>query len=428
VPGVLTLAQLLNVLWRRRLLVLGGLVLGLVAGFVYLAVTPPLYRAVATVRPGITSYDDRGAPQRTWRIKDIVRWYRRGLYADALRDSLGLEKGPAPVILADFIPRGVGVQGGDVVTLTTLSTSPEEAARILDAAIAAFNQYAEINSVGNNISLARKSLRNQIAQLDNDRKNVEVKKDLLDIDIARQREELAGLEIREKALQVKIQRHLALIAANQAKADRLDRGVAQADSSMQVMAGYLQTLHDRQALQPALDSLVTQLPPADRLPFMWLQLAQDRTATAGRLLLNTLDHLDKLWQDQLDAEDLRAQSKLEELDKERDLLKEGYEIQRDRKLAELKIQEMEINRDKALAQELQSIADQQQALEAKLDVLTSLEKIGRTLVSDRPVRPRKLRAVGLLTLAGLLLGLGLALVTEYVSRNRHVIFADAPRT
>ncbi len=425
--GVITLAQLLNILWRRRLTIVLMTVLGLVAGIVYLLVHPPLYRAMATVRPGITNYDDRGTPQRTWRIKDVVRWYKRAMYADGVKEKLGWQDRPAPVIMAEFIPRGVGVQGGDVVTLSTLSTSPGEAEQILDAAITAFNEYAEINSVGNNISLARESLRNQIAQLDNERQDIEVKRDLLNLDIERQREELVGLEIREKALDLKIRRHLAVIEASRSKAAHLDEGVASADSSMNVMAEYLRLLHAKQAAQPSLDSLITRLPETDRLPFLWLQMAQDKTAVAGRLLLNTLDHLNLLWQDKLKAEDLRNKSRLEELDKEKDLLEEGYAIQKERKLAELKIREMEINRDKALDQELQVIDDQQRDLESKLEVLTSLEKIGHTIVTDRPVRPRKARALGLLTLAGLLAGFGLALVREYLERNREIIFADRIR-
>ena len=81
------------------------------------------------------------------------------------------------------------------------------------------------------------------------------------------------------------------------------------------------------------------------------------------------------------------------------------------------------NRDKALTQELSAIDDQQRDLESKLDVLTSLEKIGTTTVSERPVRPRRLRVLILLTLAGLLAGFVLAFVREYVARNRNVIFA-----
>ena len=82
---------------------------------------------------------------------------------------------------------------------------------------------------------------------------------------------------------------------------------------------------------------------------------------------------------------------------------------------------MEINRDRVLEQELTEIEDQVRLLESRLEVLTSLESIGVTQVSDGPVRPRKQRALGLLTLAGFLGSLALALTWEYLSRNREEI-------
>ena len=90
-PGddFLSLAQILNILWRRRVMIVLLTLLGLAAGIGYGIVVKPLYRATATVRPGITNFMANGNPERSWRIKDVVRWYRRSMYKTGVADTMG---------------------------------------------------------------------------------------------------------------------------------------------------------------------------------------------------------------------------------------------------------------------------------------------------------------------------------------------------
>jgi hypothetical protein len=187
------------------------------------------------------------------------------------------------------------------------------------------------------------------------------------------------------------------------------------------MAYYLDRLREKEELQVDTDSLFTLLPDLDKLPFLWWEMVQDKTAVAGRLLLSTLELESKLRADQLQAIDLLSANELEDLRGRSLLLRTNYELQSSRALIESEIREMEINRDRVLEQELTEISDKIRLLESRLEVLTSLESIGAIQVSDGPVRPRKQRAIGLLTLAGLLGSLALALTWEYLSRHREEI-------
>ncbi|MBK9305312.1 MAG: hypothetical protein IPM94_15980 [bacterium] len=425
--GVFSLASLLGVLWRRRWLVLGATAAGLAAALLYLVVTKPLYQASATVRPGITNYTAAWQPERGWQLKDIVRWYSRGMYGSGVKEKLGLpERSYRPDILADFIPRGVGTQGGDVVTLTTLSPSRQQAGAILETSIALFNEYAEINSVGNSLSLSRKSLQNEIDKLQNDRADIAIKRDLLNLMIDRKRQELEGVAMEQKKLELRIQEFLVEAELRQDKAASLDARIDVMESGLQEMAYYLERMKEKERLQDVGDTLFVEAPlPGAESP--WLpDLVQDKTSLAGRLLLSTLEARSSVYEDRLEALDLRSANRVEDLKRRQLLLEESYTLRKKAALLESEIKEMEINRDRALEQELVKIADDVRVFQSRLEVLTPLEQIGTIMVTERPVRPRKLRVLGLLTAAGLLGGLSLAVGWDYLSRHRDEILRNPP--
>ena len=119
------LATILNIIWRRRLIVLGLPVLGLVVGMLYGSFGTKRWSATATVRPGITSYSPEGFPVRQWQMKDITTWYDNQLYGQELNARLGLPPEFRTAIRADFIATGLtNLAGGEVVTLWTTGTSP----------------------------------------------------------------------------------------------------------------------------------------------------------------------------------------------------------------------------------------------------------------------------------------------------------------
>jgi hypothetical protein len=64
--------------------------------------------------------------------------------------------------------------------------------------------------------------------------------------------------------------------------------------------------------------------------------------------------------------------------------------------------------------------------QAQIAALSPIERVGPITSSPKPVRPRKSRAVSILTFVGLLGGLGMAFVWEYVWNHRREIFARTP--
>ena len=421
----ISLAGLLNILWRRRLLIILIVLISGIAGIVFSLSRTEKYKAIATVRPGITSFNSNGIPVRDWRIKDVIRWYQRGMYMQGVRKTLNLDpETRIPLIEAEFIPRGVGRQGGDVVTLSLLSAKPAFADSLLSASVDVFNHFAEINSVGNSLSLARDNLRDEILKLDNSIENVEIKRELKNLEIDNARQDLLGVDVERKKLEIAIKEHLVAKRQYADEVATLEDGVAAVGGGLETMEDFLQTLLKKDALLSAQDSLrVARSVPTER-DLLWGEVGEDKTALAGELQLGTLEAQVRTWSDRLKAVELSYKSELGTLEHERKLLEDGYALEKQAVLIQNQIREMELTRDRALTQEIVDIEDQKRILKSRLDVLISLEKIGTTVVSDGPVYPKKRRMTVMATFGGAILALVLAFGWEYVSRNRREIFAD----
>jgi len=148
------LPQVLNILYRGRRIIFYLTLMGVLAGVAYGLFTKPLFRATAQVRPGIVSYSAEGAPIREWALKDIVRWFRTGLFWDSMREVSPFDEAPGPpIILAEFISSGPQSRGGNVITLTNLSPDPLLAVKALKLAIATFNTEASQDSIASTLQL-----------------------------------------------------------------------------------------------------------------------------------------------------------------------------------------------------------------------------------------------------------------------------------
>ncbi len=385
--GETTLAQLLAVFWRRRLIVLGLTGLGLLAGVVYIIVTKPLYRATASVRPGITAYTEQGGPVREWKLKDITFWFEHGMYADPVREALGWPRGwPAPIIDARFIARGSqNIQGGDVVTLQTLSPEPQVAARILDLAIDAFNAFAAADSVASGLALTRAGLDIRLAGLETERVRLETKRQRIDLNIAETRQQLAGFDASRQRVELQLEE---IESANRLRRSLL----AEAEAQAKAAGG------SRERLE------------ASAMP------AAAGTAAASALALRRFEQRNRALADSLRYEIEIAASAVIDLNLRRDV-----DLERERSAILTRLGDLQLQRERDYETERATLEQTARGYVAQLTALSPLERIGKTHVTIRPVRPRKLRAVALLTVAGAFASLAFALAWDYVATHRDEI-------
>jgi len=384
------LAVVLNILWRRRLIVAGLPLLGLLVGVAYGIFGTKRWEAVATVRPGITAFDPSGGPVRQWQLKDITRWYDQMLYRKEMVKRLGLPAAARPVIRTEFIAQGLtNLAGGDVITLWTTGTSPELAQAFIDTSLVLFNEYAESDTVSSQLKLTRDGLRLQMGELQNQLAAVDRKE--------------AGLGLRLKAARAE-----SLMVAEQTRELAVDLELLERKRAF--------CLERVSGLQSEAIRLGEDL---DRLDGA---LGQASGSALGDLSQARTQLQRSLARNHALTDSLGYEADVAALARTRLMHAQAAKVAAELREVERKIGELVLSRDLDLPTERRDLGFQIGARRGKLALLAPVQRVGGTLVSDDPVRPRGTRATAILVFLGILGGLVLAFVWDYVSGHRREIF------
>ncbi len=389
----MTLASVLNVLWRRKWLVFGLTGCGLLLGVVYGQVVTPLYRATATVRPGITAYAVDGGPVREWFLKDVTHWFQRRMYLDYVQQELNLPEEKHIMIGADFILRGLqNIQGGNVITLTILDPDPQQAEAILVTAISAFNAYAVTDTISSQIELTRSGLVIQMASLENRKDLVASKRAKLDLDIAVARAESSQVESQMELLDLAIQKR-------RVAKDFYKHHLATLSAESLAIAQQQQSMLEAWPANPA--------------------VANDNF---GDLVQGSLQIQARRYENQALADSIRYEMELNEITLRELRIKRDQELEIKKANLHRQVENLRLERDRVLAHEEAGLNNEIREKQAQLAMLAPIQKVGQIQVSHKPVRPRRLRAISILTALSLLGSLVVAFTWEYVSTHREEIF------
>lgn len=424
--GLLTLAGLLNIIWRRLWLIVALTLLGAAAGIVYGIVVTPLYRATAQVRPGITAYGPNGEPYREWHLKDVVRFYQRGLHGDIMRERLGWDaRLGTPLIQADFIPRGTqNIQGGNVITLSTLAPSAAEASNVLRQAIEAFVIYAEADTTSNGLYLTRRGLEIQIAQLRNKIAGLANRRRELDLEIADQEAEMNLVEAGSRRVDLEL-RKVPLL--NEHRSRGAERSEEQAQALRRDLAEVQAVIAEVRRAAPLAagrrDSLLAAGGRDGLAPWLAGELARDDGEVLGRLVQDLLGLRTRALLDETRADSLRHLVALAEFAVEDLHVKKELELAKERAAIRNEIGRLQLERDHEVAVDQVELEQEITGREVQLAALSPLERIGDVHAGAGPVRPRRSRAVLILAALGLLGSLALAFLWEYVDVHRDEIFS-----
>lgn len=408
------LAGILNILWRRRIIVLGLPALGLVVGLLYGAFGTKRWSATASVRPGITSFSPQGEPYRQWQLKDITTWYDKMMYRQELNERLGLPRNAKQVIRTEFIATGLtNLAGGEVVTLWTTGTSPEQARAVIDTSITLFREYAESDTMSSEIQLTREGLKLNVEILQTRLMGVDKKEAALNLQLKAARAESLVVAVMDEELGVELeklksrqgfyrQRLASLVEARPAIASQL----AQIEKVLASVAG---------STEPAVDP--SEIPA-------WAR--RDAVLDGGDVLGGLSDVRFRL-QAKLDRNTALQDSFTYELDLavldygKRAMSREAT-VQSKLRDIERKIGDIELEKDFELPIKRREVANDINSRRIQLGSLTPLQRVGGTIVSDKPVRPRGPRATLILVFLGAVGGLVLGFTWDYVWANRQEIF------
>lgn len=412
--GEIGLASVLNILWRRRLIVVALPVLGAIAGVLYGQVVTPLYLGTATIRPGITSFGPNGGGGREWRLKDVERWYESGMYLPWTARRLERAPKDVPLIRASFIQRGLqNTQRGDVITLTTLEASRENAIASLDASIEAFADFAMADTMSNSIALTRRGLDIQIDELRR-RQDVFVSRvDSLNADLAVARVESLQIDDEAARREARVERMIAHRANLESQVASIEGRIEALEANREDLAAARRTVRSRLGSAPA-------EVPSGVNPYSVLGDA----SVLGELVESS---------NQIERELAGLRAEVDSLRRNEGSIDREIAVARAGNRSTIAFQRAEIGRrmldlrqerDIGVPNALASLELRVREKLGQLAALSPIERIGTVEVTVDPVRPRKKRAISILTLLGLIGGIAGAFVFDYVWGHRRQIFRD----
>ena len=410
----ISLASILNILWRRRLIVLGLPLLGLLLGVAYGIFGTRRWSATVTIRPGITAFDPSGGAHRQWQLKDITRWYDLLLYRQGLNERLGLPRDARPVIRAEFVAQGLqNLQGGDVITLWTTGTSPEMASAILDTSLVLFAEYAEADTVSSQIKLTRDGLLLQINQLHSDMTAVDKEAESLLLQLEQARAESLMVVAEDETYALKL-------GAEQARQSFFERRLVDLrEDEPRLVQDLTQIDHvlRRVAAEGAVALAPDDLPSSVRRNAVLDGGDVMESLTGAKLAVQ-----DALVTNRAEQDSMTFGSELARLEGIRLAIERETTIRARLREASRNIGDIVLQQKYDLPQKRRGVETSIAERQVKLDLISPLQRVGLTVVSDEPVRPRKARAVLILVFLGVVGGVVLAFIWDYVWANRQEIF------
>ncbi len=419
---VFTLPSLLNILFRGRWIIVVCTVLGLIAGIGYGIVVKPLYRSSVQIRPGIVAYTENGGPLRGGIREDIVNFFQSSLYWQDMREEPRFADMKAPpVILAQFVPSAIQfMAGGEVITLTNLSTDPGRAVSILECAVKSFNHQGFSDSLSSDLHLTKKGIEVRMLGIAQDIEMVDSKKSKVALEITQVQGELKLIdyERHKLGLDLKILAEENTRLARTAEITLVEVGRARERlvEAEKVLAVALQAEQDTTAGsdQPR----ETDDPVGEVLK---QTASREQAGRVGDLLITVNSLSAAIYQGVVKADSLQGQIMDNEQEMARLKLVGELVLTKNESDINQKLGDLDIRLNKDLPHERATLQNSLHGERIRLNTISPLEQVGKVTVTTKPVRPRKSRAITILTMLAFFGSLVLVLVWEYFQVNREEI-------
>jgi hypothetical protein len=396
--------------------------LGLIAGIGYGIVVKPLYRSSVQIRPGIVAFTENGGPLRGGIREDIVNFFQSSLYWQDMREeSQFADLKAAPIILAQYVSSAIQfMAGGEVITLTNLSTDPGRAVSILECSIHSFNSQGFADSLSSDLHLTKKGIEVRMQGIAQDIEMVESKESKVALEIKQVQGELKLIDYERKKMDLDL-KTLDEENARLARTAEVTLDEVALARERLVKAEKMLTV----AMQAELDTTAGSDPgQGTDDPVVEVLKQTARREQAGRVgdLLITVNSLSTaIYEGVIKADSLRGRIMDNEQEMARlklvgELVLTKNESDINQKLGDLKIR---LTRD--LPHERSTLQNSLRGEQIRLNTISPLEQVGRVTVTQKPVRPRKSRAITILTMLAFFGSLALVLVWEYFQVNRQEI-------
>jgi hypothetical protein len=422
---VFTLPGLLNILFRGRWTIATVTALGLIAGIGYGIVVKPLYRASAQIRPGIVAFTEQGGPLRGWVREDLVNFFESGLYwQDIKGEQRFAAYKSAPVIRAQYVPSAIQfMAGGDVITLTNLDRDPDQAVAILRGAMDSFNQQGFSDTLSSDLNFTRRGTEVRMRGISHDIDLVAAMEAKVSVEIEMAKNELKIVQYERKKLELD---RKTLAEENAWRARAAANALAEVEAAQKRLASAEEMLS--QALEAEKNGPGgTNAGSGDPVVEVLKQTAsREQAGRVGELLMTVNALSSSIYEGTVKADSLQARIKTNEQEILRlELVGELVLVKNESDINQ-RIIDLKIKLNKELPHDRSMLQTNLEAEMVKQDIISPLEQVGRISVSDKPVRPRKLRAAAILTILAFCGSLVLVFVIEYLRVNRKEITRTRP--
>ncbi len=361
------LTEPLLVLWRQKLFCVSILIGCVLMAVLYILITTPLYRISCQIRPGITSFDNRGRPVRSLRPEDLRAYFTKTEnWISYLPASRGKSL-PGVVIKTN--------RGSDVVGVSFYWPDPAMGKTILEQVIkgAIKGFYGED---GRGFRYYKKNLEQLLSNTV---------------------QEIERLKIKQKRLTDQIARAKSALAVLKAELDSIKK--------------------NRNLTEQSLKELEKQLDDFSKNTRELFNYRRKAVDPRSQNTLSLLIYLNTVQQNIAYLNNL--QRRIEDLRKELNRYNSGFvKKQADVDNTLISIGDLKIIRDNEIIMKQKSLEGKVDTLKSQIAMLSPLEVISPPTSSSKPAKPRKKLILLLGVAFGVMLAIFLGFVRDFLTRNK----------
>ncbi len=364
--------ELVSVLARRRWTVFLTVFFVSASALLYCLVATPKYHIYAQLVPGITGYDDHGEPVRALTPRDVQGWFQKQAYITPLSGLVQKDREQMPLIKAS------GMRGGRVVTVDFYWPDPEQGKKILSSLLD-YLSNAGAKSLGMSLAVSQRQIQQTIEDLEKQKKELDLRKDEINDEISEKKNQIMLLK-----------RDISLI---EEETRQLEKVLAKIKIQVKTID------KNTNSLIALRNSLLNASSPDKLSLLMYANIIQQNIGYEANLQQRSLQLAQR--KSQLDQEKVSREKQIKDV--------------------QFGIKRLIAERDEKLPLKKISLDQQIKTLKIRLKSLSPVEVVQPPYSSVKPEKPAKKMIIAVAFISSWLLGIIIAFMLEFWSKNREQI-------
>lgn len=446
--------DLVAVLWRRRWLMIGVVVVLVGLSVSYCMLTTPKYKISAQISPGVTGYDDKDMPVWDLSVNDIQAWIDQRSYMEGLTDFLS-NKEPIPELRTSVH------QNSRFVNIDFFYADPNLGKKIMQYLIELLsNQGAKnvkkiiavnVEKIVNRIHVTKTSIEQIV--IERQRLQADEKKTLqaLFFNKARLGQDIHKIEAQLQNIDMSRIKINNSIDRKKNMAEELNTGIVtinkDREKAKETLTATIQQIDAVNKNTKELTELRQKMPRAESDKFALLMYSniiqqnigfanslQQRVASLNKEIngysVEQATKIREISDLQLDIKNLELQRDREleigQSNLEKELATKKAELEKIVSDAEIALEEIRIKKPRELDMKEEKFGENLKGFETKQKSLNVIEVVQPPFASTRPAKPAKLKIIVLGFCLALFVAVFSAFLVEFWAKNREKVKGKFP--